>query len=50
MPSAATDNQQQSTEEWFSPLPLDEYYKINELARKDVPKTRQIDPNDKLGD
>ena len=50
MPSAATDNQQQSTEEWFSPLPLDEYYKINELARKDVPKTRPIDPNDKLGD
>ncbi|KAI5963439.1 hypothetical protein KGF57_001243 [Candida theae] len=49
MPSAP-DNQQQSTEDWFSPLPLDEYLKINELARQDVPKTRPIDPNDKLGD
>lgn len=51
MPSATdTQQQQQSTDDWFSPLPLDEYLKINELARQNVPKTRPIDSNDKLGD
>lgn len=59
MPSATDTQQQQpqqeqqqkqSPEDWFSPLPLDEYLKINELARQNVPKTRPIDPNDKLGE
>ncbi|CAK9441626.1 uncharacterized protein LODBEIA_P54940 [Lodderomyces beijingensis] len=37
-------------DEWFDPLPLDEYLKINELSRKNVPQTRPIDDTDRLGE
>ncbi|KAI5964357.1 uncharacterized protein KGF55_002299 [Candida pseudojiufengensis] len=37
-------------EEWFKPLALDEFLKINELSRANVPDKRPIDESDKLGE
>ncbi|KAG7664282.1 uncharacterized protein J8A68_002197 [[Candida] subhashii] len=47
MPSSSTP-QGPSRETWFDPIPIDDFKRINELSRKDVPKERPIDPEDKI--
>ncbi|CAI5759785.1 unnamed protein product [Candida verbasci] len=35
--------------EWFQPIPIEEFQKINQLSRENVPKSRPIDDTDKFG-
>ena len=43
MPSSTNPTQGNNNDNWFNPIPIDDYYKINEQARQNVPTSP---PND----